>query len=73
MNNCYFQHFSAFPEIQFSGEWTRHRVYICGVCFTCFSRFWDLDDHRWNKHPNVWNSYYEFPIEQAPGPDWVCK
>lgn len=58
-------------DIEFSGEWIRPRRYICKVCLARFNGFWEIEDHFWAKHPNVYHSFYEFPAEQDPGAEFV--
>lgn len=41
------------------------------MCLTRFNGFWEIEDHFWAKHPNVYHSFYEFPAEQDPGAEFV--
>lgn len=53
---------SGFAEI--SGEWVRPRSYLCGTCCAKFTNLWELEDHKWVSHPNVWCTHYEFEDEK---------
>ncbi|KAJ4433837.1 hypothetical protein ANN_16149 [Periplaneta americana] len=54
---------AASAMVELSGEWVRPRSYICAACGVLFNDLWDLEDHKYNLHPNVWCTHYEF--EQA--------
>ncbi|KAK6617417.1 hypothetical protein RUM43_014426 [Polyplax serrata] len=49
---------------EISGEWVKPRSYLCGTCCTKFTNLWDLEDHKWVSHPNVWCTHYEFEDEK---------
>uniref|UniRef100_A0A8D8WLP6 C2H2-type domain-containing protein n=1 Tax=Cacopsylla melanoneura TaxID=428564 RepID=A0A8D8WLP6_9HEMI len=51
---------------EFSGEWARAKNYFCANCGSHFVNFWDFDVHRWNAHPNVACSVYDFYVEDTP-------
>ncbi|PNF32557.1 hypothetical protein B7P43_G00341 [Cryptotermes secundus] len=54
---------AAGSVVELSGEWVRPRSYICAACGVMFDDLWDLEDHKYSQHPNVWCTHYEF--EQA--------
>ncbi|KAJ9575424.1 hypothetical protein L9F63_025627, partial [Diploptera punctata] len=33
-----------------------------GPCGLLFTDLWDLEDHKYNQHPNVWCTHYEFEL-----------
>ncbi|KAJ9592589.1 hypothetical protein L9F63_015727, partial [Diploptera punctata] len=53
---------SADNVAELSGEWVRPRSYICAACGLLFTDLWDLEDHKYNQHPNVWCTHYEFEL-----------
>nr|XP_018910646.1 PREDICTED: uncharacterized protein LOC109039571 isoform X2 [Bemisia tabaci] len=50
-----------------SGFWTRPHNYVCTTCGSQSLNFWDMEDHKWNSHPNVKCSHYEFTENHLPG------
>ncbi|XP_039279219.1 uncharacterized protein LOC111064391 isoform X2 [Nilaparvata lugens] len=52
-------------EVEFSGEWTRPRRYICSVCNYCTGELWDIEEHKLALHPNVWCPHHEVADEEA--------
>ncbi|XP_021934548.1 uncharacterized protein LOC110837065 isoform X3 [Zootermopsis nevadensis] len=51
---------AAGSVVELSGEWVRPRSYICAACGVMFGDLWDLEDHKYSQHPNVWCTHYEF-------------
>lgn len=47
-----------------TGEWVRARSYLCGACCEKFTNWWELEDHKWLQHPNVYCTHYEFEDEK---------
>lgn len=45
---------------ELSGEWVRPKNYLCAACDARFKNLYDLEDHKWNFHPNVWCTHFEF-------------
>lgn len=56
---------------ELSGEWVRPKNYLCAACDAKFKNLYDLEDHKWNNHPNVWCTHFEFD-DAALIPSQVC-
>ncbi|XP_063223670.1 uncharacterized protein LOC134531736 isoform X2 [Bacillus rossius redtenbacheri] len=54
-------------NVELSGEWVRPRSYICGACSERFGDLYDLEDHKFVAHPNVWCTHFEFEESTITG------
>ncbi|KAF4529694.1 hypothetical protein B566_EDAN010780, partial [Ephemera danica] len=46
-------------KTKLSGEWIRPRSYICCTCADKFADLWELEDHMYAAHHNVWWTFLE--------------
>ncbi|XP_054269984.1 uncharacterized protein LOC128991276 isoform X2 [Macrosteles quadrilineatus] len=53
-----------------SGEWVRPRRFLCSVCGFTTTCLWEVEDHKYAQHPNVWVPHVEIVHEQSSAWDW---
>lgn len=50
---------STAATVQFSGEWTRSKIYICSPCGRIYDDYLALLDHQQSDHSSVWCSHIQ--------------